>query len=211
MLTSAAVAQDAPTQKIDGFYAGLGGGVSGNAVILSNGSYVSDGTSTYDFNSLSDISGGYIVYAGYQFNKIIAVEASFVDYGSFKDSTKIRNTNIEKTFTSDPLGGAVYANAGYTFGNGLRPFGQLGLGYIDSNPGSNYNGTGISEDFMTMKWGVGLEYAPVKLKGVGFRFAFTGDTNMDSEYESVDNSNDIKTTYLWRYYEMFYVGAQYKF
>jgi opacity protein-like surface antigen len=111
----------------DGFYLGVGGGVSFNVTVLSLGNY-QDNTTSYSTGSLSDTDVGYIVYGGYQFNKIIAVEAAYTDYGSFSDTaSKIFQPGVE-TFSSDPSTVSVYANAGYTFANGLRPFGQIGLG-----------------------------------------------------------------------------------
>jgi len=218
LFTTGVAAQDSATEmktgKMDGFYAGLGGGGSFNGVSLTKGDYVEDGTNTYDITNLGDTDIGYLLYAGYQFNQIIGVEASFTDYGSFSDNLKIKNTNIETTFKSSPMGGAVYANAGYTFNNGWRPFGQLGLGYIQSDPSStlkalnNFSDT----DFMTVHYGVGVEYSPAAFKGFGLRLAYSGDMNMDANAVAEDESGNIdKSAMLMRFYGLLYVGAQYKF
>jgi len=195
------------TAKADGFYLGAGGGVTFNASFLSAGNYQDD-TSIYTSDSLGDTSGGYLVYAGYQFNKIIAVEAAYTDYGSFSDTLTDKLGRVS-TFTSDPTSFTVYANAGYTFENGLRPFGQLGLGYLIVN-GSNTTDRINIDDGISMRLGLGLEYAPKALSGLGFRVAYIDEMTMDSSYVSNDNGSTT-TTLLMNINGMLYVGAQYKF
>ncbi len=192
----------------DGFYLGVGGGVSFNLSMLSVGDYQDD-TTTYSTEDLSDTDVGYIVYGGYQFNKIIAVEAAYTDYGSFSDTaSKILQPGVE-TFSSDPSTVSVYANAGYTFANGLRPFGQIGLGYLMINGSSSMDAIGI-DDSVSMRFGLGLEYAPEKLSGFGFRVAYVEDVAMDFSYNADDNGKDTSTL-LINADGMLYVGAQYKF
>ena len=212
VLSTTVIAEETAT-KVDGFYAGLGGGVTFNGAVLTKGDYVSDGTNSYDVSKVGDSSAGYVIYGGYQFNKIIAVEASFTDYGSFSDDIKSKNGLLTRTFKTDPMAGSVYANAGYTFGNGLRPFGELGLGYMTSNQSDNLDRlNNFNDSFMTFHWGAGLEYAPVSFNGFGFRVAYTGDMNADYNAVASDENDHIdKHAMLMRYYGMLYVGAQYKF
>jgi len=211
LIASAALAEES-VAKAEGFYAGLGGGVTLNGVMLTKDDTVSDGVNSYDVSTMDDSSAGYLLYAGYQFNKIIAIEASFVDYGSFSDDIKSKNGLVTRTFTSDPMGGAVYANAGYTFDNGVRPFAQLGLGYMANNQSDNLDRLNNFDDsFMTMRFGLGVEYAPTALKGFGFRAAYIEDVNMDANAVADDENGKTVDAVLMRYYGMLYVGAQYKF
>jgi len=193
--------------KADGAYIGLGGGVTFNAAYLSAG-YYKDDTSTYTDGSLSDSSAGYIVYGGYQFNKIIAVEAAYTDYGSFSDTLTKLSGGVT-TFTSDPASISVYANAGYTFSNGLRPFGQIGLGYMMVNGSGTTSGIDI-DDSISMRFGLGLEYTAPTLAGFGFRVAYIDELQMDASYNSYDNGQSTSTL-LMNVNGMLYVGAQYKF
>ena len=212
-VTAAERSSEVKIAKSDGFYAGVGGGFSLGGVVLSNSTYISDGTYNYNVGTMSDTSAGYILFGGYQFNKIIAVEASFTDYGSFSDSVSILNTSSRATFTSDPISGAVYANAGYTFESGWRPFGQLGLGYMVSNASTNLSRLDdFSDDFVTMHYGVGVEYAPASFNGFGLRLAFSGDMTMEYNVIAVDSSgNIVEDAFMMRLYELVYFGAQYKF
>lgn len=209
LLTTSLLAEEKSTAE--GYYLGLGGGVSFDGAFLSNGHYFDNGSSTYDVGTLSDISGGFLLYGGYQFNKIIAVEASYTYYGSFSDSAHIESTAQTETFSSKPQSGALYANAGYTFTNGLRPFGQLGLGYMNSHTSSSLDNLDFADKFMTMHWGLGLEYAPQTFKGFGLRVAVSGDTYMDYSYDAKDDNGITESAILIRNSEMLYVGAQYKF
>ena len=196
------------TAKADGFYLGAGGGTTFGLSFLSIGNY-QDNTSTYDTGYLGDSSFGYIFYGGYQFNKIIAVEAAYTDYGSFSDSLRDTVTNRDMTVSTDPTSMSVYANAGYTFGNGLRPFIQLGLGYVQINGSTIADNIGL-DDSLAMRFGLGLEYAPVSLAGFGFRVSYVEDVAMDMSYSSDNNGNDTSTL-LMNINGMLYVGAQYKF
>lgn len=197
-----------PQIKQDGFYVGAGGGMSFNAVVLSKG-YFQDDTTTYKSDNLSDTDIGYIVYGGYQFNKIIAVEAAYTDYGSFSDTVATASVPGNETFKSDPASFSLYANAGYTFANGLRPFGQIGAGYLMVNGSRTTDAINI-DDGMSMRFGLGLEYAPPKLAGFGFRIAYIEELTMDYDYKADDNGQDTSTV-MMNYNGMMYVGAQYKF
>ncbi|MDA3945929.1 MAG: outer membrane beta-barrel protein [Helicobacteraceae bacterium] len=210
LLSSTLQADEVTTSplKPEGFYLGLGGGVTFNLTLLTQG-YYQDDTTTYKSGDLSDADIGYIVYAGYQFNKIIAVEAAYTDYGSFSDTVQKAYTPGNVTFESDPSSVSVYANAGYTFSNGLRPFGQIGLGYLMVNGSRATDAIGI-DDSMSMRFGLGVEYALENLSGFGFRAAYIEELAMDFSYNADDNGNDTSTL-LMNIDGMLYLGAQYKF
>ncbi len=194
--------------KVDGFYLGAGGGSSAHASVLSKGYYY-DGTYAYNSDSLTDTSTGYILYGGYQFNKFVGVEAAYTDYGSFSDTATNTTTTNQVTFKTDPNSFSVYANGGYTFDNGLRPFAQLGLGYLQVNGSSTTDKINI-DDGASIRIGIGLEYAPKELIGFGFRVAYVDDIVMDYGYNAYDNGAE-KETVLTTVNGLFYIGAQYKF
>ena len=195
--------------KVEGFYLGVGAGSSANVSVLSEGHYKDD-TDAYNTDNLSDTDTGYILYGGYQINKIIAVEAAYTDYGSFSDTATTESLPSKRvTFKSDPNSFSVYANAGYTFDNGLRPFGQLGLGYLQVNGSGSTDKINI-DDGVSLRFGIGLDYAPKELIGFGFRVAYVDDVVMDFNYKANDNGSETDTV-LTNLNGLLYIGAQYKF
>ncbi len=194
----------------EGVYAGLGIGSSLYNVAVANTKYnfdTSTGTvSGSDIEQLDDSDIGYLLYGGYQFNRIIAIEGSYTDYGSFS------STINGKDYSKKPRSFAVYANAGYTFLNGqLRPFGLLGLGYLLTNQSATYEQlNGFDDSAFTVHAGLGVDYYPTQFKGFGFRAAFTNDTNYDNSVKTYNNTVETSTS-MWQYYSLFYIGAQYKF
>jgi len=208
-----------------GFY--IGGGVGGSfyGVGLTDGAYyLKDDTDTVeytingdDLDGLSDTDLGYNLYVGYLFNKIIGVESSYTDYGYFSGNVNkedIGGNVTNEKFTKKPRALSVYANAGYTFLNGqLRPFGLLGLGYMKTDQSDTYKQFEFQDDFMTMHYGVGVDYYPTALNGFGVRASFVGDSYADYSVESREGAKGtaLKTTTLWQYYSLLYVSAQYKF
>jgi len=211
LLTTGVMAEETKSGVSDasGGYVGLGGGISFNLSRLGTGDFKDD-TTTFKKGTVSDSSGGYLLYGGYQFNKIIAVEASYIDYGHFEDELESDTGLFKRTVSSDPYAMSVYANAGYTFENGLRPFGQLGLGYAVINASYEAENIGLDDDGLSIHFGLGLEYAPEALKGFGFRVAYVEDLRYSANYDADDNG-DLKTTSLMIFNGMMYVGAQYKF
>jgi hypothetical protein len=202
----------------EGFYLGTGLGASFFNITSTNGDYYipddGDGTHTIIVDKLKDLDDndlGYLFYAGYQFNKIIGVEASYTDYGAFSGS--ISGANLDK-FTKDPYAIAVAANAGYTFFNAqLRPFGLLGLAYLNTQQSETYDRQEVTNESVALHSGLGVEYYPTVLKGFGVRAAYTTDFIVDSDYETFegDTGTTVKTTSMWQYYSLLYVGVQYKF
>ncbi|MEZ9626102.1 porin family protein [Aliivibrio fischeri] len=180
--------------NISGFY--LGGGV---------------GTTTFDDGGAFDYTGTAIdtddstvkFLAGYQFNRIVAIEAQYTNYGDitvnhpFAVAYGIKDVAIESSAFS------IAANLGYTFDNGLRPFGIVGLGSLKSSTKiKNYS---FNDTTGTFHYGAGLEYAPKALSGLAFRVAYEGDLFIEESYNysySDDYAMNIGT---------FYAGATYKF
>ena len=196
-----------------GFYIGAGVGASFYNISGSDGTYhiPDDGSGSHnvsinDLESLDDSDVGYLFYGGYQFNKIIGVEASYTEYGSFSGELE------KEVFTKKPRSYAVYANAGYAFFNAqLRPFGLLGIGYLQSNQSNMYDINNEENDFATLHTGFGVDYYPTVLNGFGVRASYTTDLYIDSEYVVYDEADLITSTSLWQYYGLLYVGVQYKF
>ena len=192
-----------------GFYIGIGAGKSNNILFLIEGNYNNSDpdNTTYTFNSssLNEDDIGYIFYAGYQINKIIAVEAAYTEYGYFK------TIELTKEYSQSPRSLAIYANASYIFlNNQLRPFGNLGLGYLQKNQSQSYVGLDFKEEISTIHYGIGFDYFPTTFKGIGFRTAFSGDISIDNIYTENDN-NTTESKTLWQAYSLFYLGVEYKF
>lgn len=190
-----------------GLYIGAGVGSSRFTVSRSESSCIqlnSNLICTLNESDLEDRDSGSLLYAGYQFNKIIAVEAAYTEYGDF---SKVIN-GIE--YSQAPTSFAVYANAGYTFFNGqLRPFGIGGLGYLNRNQSRDYDSLGFNEDFVTLHLGFGVDYYPAALRGFGFRLSFSSDLYPQSDYHYTDTTAD--TDSLLQNYSVLYAGVQYKF
>ena len=219
----AAEAQEVNTGK--GFYMGAGLGASIYNVSLSDSTYlIKDENNveyTVDGNNLEELDDtdlGYVLYAGYLINKIIGVEGSLTNYGAFSGTIKETNKKgdtIKHKFTKKPKSMAVYANAGYTFLNGqLRPFGNLGLGYLKTYQSKTYSNLQFQGDFATLHYGVGVDYYPTVLKGFGVRASYVGDSYADSQIDTIDgpdSTTKVDSTTLWQSYSLFFVSAQYKF
>ena len=226
--STAALAADVPVEgevtvstevvkanTVKGFYIGAGVGASSYNVSLTKSEYYlydEDGTYTIqgdDLEKLDDTDVGYLLYAGYQFNKIIGVEGSFTDYGT------VASVIDNKEFSKKPQSYAVSANAGYNFFNGqLRPFGLLGLGYLATNQNSAYDEmNGWDDGLATVHFGFGVEYYPTVLQGFGVRASYTADScvsEVDTR-EGPSTTDKVEQTLLWQTYSILYVGAQYKF
>ena len=198
-----------------GFYLGAGLGTSFyNASLTKSQYYIQDPDGTYvikgdDLSELDDSDTGYILYGGYQFNKIVGIEGSFTDYGTFSSDLKNR------TYTKQPQSYAIAANVGYNFLNGqLRPFGIIGLGYLITNQDCDYKRLDIwKEDFVTLHMGVGVEYYPTVLKGLGFRASYVADSYVGEvdTFEGPSTTDKVTHTLLWQNYSLLYAAIAYKF
>jgi len=136
------------------------------------------------------------VYAGYQVNKIIGLEISYVYYGSFK-----ANDNYEY----HAQGLSVAGNVGYTFfDNQLRPYVLIGLGYIISN--FPHDGVDVSDYKPSLHTGLGLTYVPKVLEGMGFRVAYEGN---GFSY-TLNRGTDEEKSYP-QGFGILYVGVEYRF
>jgi len=182
-------------------YAGIGGGYSMiNAHFMDSDYYINDGTTTRTSKTKNykEDSIGMKVYGGYQFNKIIAVEASFTDYGTLSSDN----------YTQKPQSISVYANAGYSFlNNQLRPFGLLGLSYLQTNQSRDL----LDNDMGAIHAGIGVEYYPTALKGFGIRGAIESDFHVSSQSAVNEDETHYSSQSFYKRYALFYVGAQYRF
>jgi len=137
-----------------------------------------------------DSDSGYKIYGGYQFNKIVGVEATYVDYGTFTYN------NGDKV---DANSFNVAANLGYTFLQGqLRPYGIVGLGAVSLDSPRFSDDSAVS-----FSYGVGIEYSPKMFKGVGFRAMWNVDAFVVDDLIGGDDHLEALA--------MFSAAVQYKF
>ncbi|MCG9625205.1 porin family protein [Vibrio mediterranei] len=112
-----------------------------------------------------DLERAYKLMGGYKFNRIVSVEASYTNYGK----------RVVGYFEDKPTSIGVTANVGYTFDNGLRPFGIIGVGRLDS--GATYRGEDLHIDNAkpSFKYGLGVSYEIPTLDGLEVRAAYEAE------------------------------------
>ena len=162
-------------QKVSGFY--VGGAVGQSKLSATDSENFNSGA---DFNYTDDMDtkdSSLKILAGYQFNRIVGVEASYTDYGKF-------GMTNGGTYSISPTALTVAANLGYTFHSGWRPFGLVGLSTIDLGEDGIY----FEDDSgPALHYGVGVEFSPVNLQGLAFRATWESDLmfveDPDSDYD----------------------------
>lgn len=187
----------ASAQDFGGFYLGAGLGTTD----FDDGGLVDDANDyTNNAARLSTDSDGTTLklIAGYQINRIVGIEAQYTKYGD--TDVKALGTKLG-TLKHDSF--AISANLGYTFDNGLRPFGTIGLGSISYEE----KGTGEAQGFDfddnggALRAGLGLEYAPASFNGFAIRAGYEADFYV-MEVGIEDYSQSVGS---------FYIGSTYKF
>jgi len=151
-----------------------------------------------------DTDTGFKLYAGYKFNTIVGVEASYVNYGKF---TYTDNSGLTTT-TLNPESLNVAANLGYDFLNDqLRPYALVGLGYVDFAQGG-YDKVYSTESSFGMVFGMGVEYTPKNFHGIGFRASI--DRTMPVTVQSYDNPTKDDKAFVQPLC-LYSIGVNYKF
>ncbi len=168
------------SEDVSGFYLGAGAGNT-------------DARAEQSSNSVSIPTDGKTLklIGGYQFNRIVAIEAQYTSYGDLTDGTS--------TAKLSPKAISLAANLGYTFENGLRPFGIIGLSSLDLDANVTTN---EDESYVALRFGAGLEYTPAALSGVSFRAGYEADSFTIENSSSSDVNSLISSVY---------VAASYKF
>ncbi|WP_061031339.1 porin family protein [Vibrio splendidus] len=159
----------------------------------------------------------YRVIAGYKFNRIVSIEAQYTDYGDVvADNGNKINFARSYNFSWAPKVISLSANLGYTFDNGLRPFGVVGLSSIDlDSKDGRYSASQIKSDAdFGARVGFGLEYTPPKAPAFSMRLGYEADV-FDAEIKETrwkgsvaEKSKTYKKTVTL---DSFYLGAMYTF
>ncbi|KGK20165.1 membrane protein [Vibrio navarrensis] len=167
------------------------------------GFYIGGGVGSTDFDSDESVDGkadgsALKLIAGYQFNLIVGIEAQYNKYGD------IKLTNPVNTWSPTTL--SINANLGYSFDNGFRPYGLVGISTLDLSETAQ---TLEDDQGTAIHFGLGLEYAPPVLAGLAFRIGY------DSEIFSIstiDEQNSIVSNKGMVYsIGAAYAGVTYKF
>ncbi|NQZ92021.1 MAG: porin family protein [Moritella sp.] len=171
-------------QKVKGFY--LGGAIGSTAFdsLDYDTPYAEEDGSTLKF------------IIGYQFNRVFALEGQYTTYGDINETVT--------DYSWSPTAASLSANLGYTFRNGLRPFGVIGVSSIEL--GQPYM-TNLEDNGVGLRYGFGLEYAPIMLSGFSARVGYEIDVFGVDLTDPTYNYTEVRSYTL----SSFYVSASYKF
>jgi opacity protein-like surface antigen len=137
---------------------------------------------------------------------VVGIELGYVDYGTYDAKTS------GNEYSYSAKGYSLSANLGYSFMDSqLRPFANLGAAYLSTkhkNLQANFvdatDDTGIG-----FHYGLGVQYEPNALKGVGFRIAYEIDSYATA-IKTTGTTSDIDKTYTLSN-SVLYAAVQYKF
>ncbi len=194
LLASSAMAEEGGNRS--GLYIGAGMGNAGYSD--------SDLSLLIGGSEIDDKASGVKAYLGYQFNNVIGLELGYADYGKYEA------TNPASDYSYTATSYSLAANLGYSFWNSqMRPFVNLGLAYLSTkHEGMLPVFVDLTNDVgIGFHYGLGFQYEPDILHGVGFRVAYeadmyatalsTGSSVTDKTYTQVNN--------------LLYAAIQYKF
>lgn len=192
LLSSYAVASENNTavNKYKGFY--VGGGVGTTDFHDKLGSEMSK---EHGVGISTKSDAAYKVITGYQFNRIVSIEAQYTSYGDTKYTAV--SEGEKSHFKIKQQSYSIAANIGYTFDNGLRPFATAGLGQMFIKSG------GFKKDGGLYRLGAGVEYQIKQIPGLGMRVAYEADLYTLQNPETGKKYN--QSVGSW------YVGTTYKF
>ncbi|TVU60484.1 porin family protein [Vibrio atlanticus] len=151
----------------------------------------------------------YRIIAGYQFNRIVSLELQYTDFGD----VVAKNPLSGDGFTWTPQIFSIAANLGYTFDNGVRPFGTIGLSSIDLDmkysDGSRPSSSDFDDSGTGLRLGVGVEYTPPKFSEFSLRLGYEADAFTIETYEGAfAQKRKVERDIVL---DSFYVGATYNF
>ena len=178
-----------------GFYVGAG---YGNATLDDGGLYEDP---YIGLGEVESDTNGMKVYAGYQFNNVIALEMGYTNFGKYESKSATND------FSMSPIAVNIAANLGYSFMDSqIRPFVNLGFAYVNNNH-ENLPNTVIelNDAAGAFHYGLGIAYEPNALKGLGFRLALEKDMYLTQVTGGA--SDETYTQVL----SLMYAGVQYKF
>lgn len=190
VVASSFVATNTFANEVEGFY--LGGAI-GTTGIDDGGLY----SGTLAPITVKAEDSTFKVIAGYQFNRIVTIEAQYTNYGDIV----AKNALNQSTYTWSPTAFSVSANLGYTFENGVRPFGIIGLASIDLDQSlpmlQDDSGEGV-------RLGFGVEYTPASIGNVSFKLGYEADAFTIESASVYDSDKDIVI-------DSFYAAVAYRF
>ena len=186
-----------------GFYLGGAIGTSG----IDDGGLVSSTIAPVTFEAEDN---SYRVIAGYKFNRIVSIELQYTDYGDVVAKNKADKND---GFTWTPKMASVAANLGYTFNNGVRPFGIIGLSSVDLDmkfaDGSRPSSSDFDDTGTGVRYGVGVEFTPPRLSALSLRLGYEADAFSVETYEGYSwNQRKVEKDVVL---DSFYFGATYNF
>jgi opacity protein-like surface antigen len=175
------VANAHASDNVSGFYLGAGLGTTEADI-----DYV-------DESAIDESGATYKIIGGYQFNRIVTLEAQYTSYGKvgFGRVSTVKGYSWDKATSF-----SVAANLGYTFDNGIRPFGTIGLSALKLN-----QSTKVWEDSgSALRVGFGVDYTPDFYPSMTFRAAIEADgfTLEDDYYRDADVT--LGSGYVAAYY-----------
>jgi len=193
LLASSVVAEEGGNRS--GLYIGAGVGNAGYSD--------SDLSLTISGSNVDDKASGVKAYLGYQFNNVIGLELGYADYGKYEATNPLSDYAYSATSYS------LAANLGYSFWNSqMRPFINIGLAYLSTK----HDGTLLPQYVdltnnvnIGLHYGVGFQYEPDILHGVGFRIAYEADMYATAVAGGVNDKTYTQTNNL------LYAALQYKF
>lgn len=188
-------------QNMSGIYIGIGSGLAE----YSDSTRDSSGMLAEEF-AIDDVEGysqtpPVIVYGGYQFNRLIAIEVSITDYGEYRG---------DKGYKYEPYELFLGPNIGFSmFDAQFRPFISMGLAFVYGDQ-TNLKAEAQGWGNFAPHYSLGLQYEPNILNGVGVRVAYEQDLYFYRVSDSEDAPYEMQREYS-QTSSLLYIGLQYKF
>jgi OmpA-OmpF porin, OOP family len=140
--------------------------------------------------SIKDTDTGWKLFAGYQFNKYLAVEGSYVDLGKFTISANgnVGATAVAASGDAKPTGFGADVVASWPITNEFAVLGRAGVFTWSLDFPVNVSGGGISQSTNNKPTGSSLDF------GIGVKYDFAKNVGIRAEWTRYTDIGDDNTT-----------------